>query len=227
MSTRGPKPKGKTPRAWSPEVAYAVGLIATDGSLSKDGRHIDFTSAEIKQINTFKKCLDLKIKTGKKKSGAGLSAYRVQISDVLFYRWLEEVGLHPNKSKTIGPVAVPDQYFRDFLRGCFDGDGSTHGYWDKRWKNSWMFYITFCSASPMHLHWLQSQTQRLSGISGHIANLGSISGLRFAKQETRILYKFMYYRDNLPRLKRKQEKTLALMAKDPYHTETSTQMRGW
>lgn len=39
------KPKGK-PVKWSPKIAYAVGLITTDGSLSKDGRHIDLTSKD-------------------------------------------------------------------------------------------------------------------------------------------------------------------------------------
>lgn len=39
------KPQGK-PITWSPEIAYAVGLLTTDGSLSIDGRHIDFTSKD-------------------------------------------------------------------------------------------------------------------------------------------------------------------------------------
>ena len=29
---------------WSSKFAYAMGLLATDGNLSKDERHIDFTS---------------------------------------------------------------------------------------------------------------------------------------------------------------------------------------
>ena len=32
---------------WSPEFAYAIGLIVTDGSLSKDGRHINFSSKDL------------------------------------------------------------------------------------------------------------------------------------------------------------------------------------
>lgn len=52
---------------WTPELAYAVGLITTDGSLSSDGRHIDFTSNDKELINTFKKCLNLKNKIRKKK----------------------------------------------------------------------------------------------------------------------------------------------------------------
>ena len=40
---------------WSENLAYAIGLIATDGSLSNDGRHLNFTSKDIDQIQTFAK----------------------------------------------------------------------------------------------------------------------------------------------------------------------------
>ena len=66
MVKRGPKPKGKIKLEWSPELVYAVGLITADGSLSKNGRHIDFTSKDLDQIKTYCKCLgieDIKIGT--------------------------------------------------------------------------------------------------------------------------------------------------------------------
>ncbi|MEK7574528.1 MAG: hypothetical protein AAB514_03305, partial [Patescibacteria group bacterium] len=47
---------------WSPNFAYAIGLIATDGNLSKDGRHLNMTSGDKDMILTFKKCLGLKNK---------------------------------------------------------------------------------------------------------------------------------------------------------------------
>ena len=31
---------------WTPELAYIVGLITTDGCLSSDGRHLTFTSCD-------------------------------------------------------------------------------------------------------------------------------------------------------------------------------------
>jgi len=43
----------------SPVLAYIVGLITTDGSLSKDKRHIIFTSSDLQLIKTFRKCLGL------------------------------------------------------------------------------------------------------------------------------------------------------------------------
>ena len=54
---------------WSTELAYIVGLLATDGNLSSDGRHINFTSKDVQLLKTFKKCLKLKNKIGLKNSG--------------------------------------------------------------------------------------------------------------------------------------------------------------
>jgi len=71
---------------WTSNIAYAVGLLTTDGNLSKDGRHIDFTSKEQKLIATFKNCLNLQNKIGKKIGGFKVPtiAYRVQFGNVVF-----------------------------------------------------------------------------------------------------------------------------------------------
>jgi len=35
---------------WSKELAYVIGLLVTDGCLSKNGRHIDPTSKDREQL---------------------------------------------------------------------------------------------------------------------------------------------------------------------------------
>lgn len=47
---------------WNTKFAYAVGLMTTDGCLSKDKRHIDFTSKDLEQILNFQKCLNIHVK---------------------------------------------------------------------------------------------------------------------------------------------------------------------
>lgn len=75
---------------WSPEIAYVVGLITTDGNLSKDGRHLELTSKDIEQIRTFKKCLNLKNKISTKRSGytGRKDIYHIQFGNVILYRFL-------------------------------------------------------------------------------------------------------------------------------------------
>lgn len=210
MGLRGPKPKGKVNTCWSPNLAYAVGLITTDGSLSKNGRVVDFTSKDRRLVETFITSLCISQKIGTKISGTGYLAFRVQVGDVLFYNFLQNVGLSPNKTKTVAKLKIPTQYFADFLRGHFDGDGSSYSYFDKRWKASFMFYISFVSASKDHIYWMQKMNRRLYGIAGHIKKVSGkeFYELRYAKKEGLVLAKIMYYNPLVPCLQRKRQKLL-------------------
>ncbi len=217
MGKRGQKPKGNVRIKWSSKFAYAIGLIASDGNLSPNGRHITFVSKEIEQIKNFLKCLGILVKVGKTFSGyKGKWAHRVQFGDVLFYKFLQAIGLSPAKSKTIGVLQIPDEYFFDFLRGVFDGDGSTYSYWDKRWKSSFMFYLGFASASKVFTDWLRLKIKEFVGTSGHITKdgRGSTYQLKYAKGESLQVLKKMYYSKQcvfLPRKYLKIKKMLAIV----------------
>ncbi len=190
---------------WSSNLAYAVGLITTDGCLSKDGRHIDLTSKDREQLNNFLICLNADNKISLKHSGSGKRYLRVQLGDVKFYQFLLDIGLTPRKTKTIGSVRVPEQYFFDFLRGHFDGDGTFYSYFDPRWKSSYMFYTVFASASKNHIDWLRSSINSLLNISGHITKSvnDSVYQLKYAKTESLYLLPKMYYHKQVICLKRK------------------------
>jgi|SRR3989344_5521137 len=203
---RGPKPKGKVSSKWSVKLAYAIGLVTADGCLSKDGRHINLTSKDTEQIILFKKCLGLETKIGKKYSGVGNLAYQTQFGDVLFYKFLQEIGLTPAKSNTISSLTIPDKYFFDFLRGYFDGDGCSYSFYDKVYKNSFRFYISFASGSIKYLEWLRAELNRLTGLRGHISYGKRSIQLKYSKKEAVILVKKMYYSPSSLCLKRKHLK---------------------
>ena len=179
---------------------------------------MSLSSNDIEQIENFKKCLGLDNKIGTNYSGTSTKkGFRIQFSDILFYKFLEKIGLSAHKSLTIGSVLVPRKYYFDFLRGHFDGDGTFFSYWDKRWKSSYMFYLCFYSASKNHINWLRSRNARYLGIKGHICKSKNDStySLRYAKGESLILLKHMYRNKN-PRLSRKYlkiKKALAILGK--------------
>lgn len=203
------KPKGKVKIAWSPEFAYAIGLLTTDGNLSPDGRHFDFTSNDEEQILNFKECLGLKVKTGYKFSTVKHKrSPRVQFGDVIFYRFLVGIGLMPKKSKVVRTLVIPDGYFFDFLRGHFDGDGSFYSYKDKRWRSSYMFYTIFVSASREHVLWIQNVLLNRLNINGHITKSvnDSVYQLKYAKAESLKLLPKLYYNRQVVCLSRKREK---------------------
>lgn len=102
---------------WSPEIAYAVGLITTDGCLSNDGRHIIMRSSDTPQLKTFKRCLNLsnKISETKNDGWAKKPAYMVQFGNIILCKWLLNIGLMPNKTKRVGILKIPNKYFFDFF----------------------------------------------------------------------------------------------------------------
>jgi hypothetical protein len=209
MTKRGPKPKNLIDMSWRPELAYTVGLIATDGCLSSDGLLIDLTSKDKEQLLNFSKCLGVNFTIGSKQNGKADKCLRIQFKNRIFYNLLLSIGLTPKKSLTLGKIDIPDEYFFDFLRGCFDGDGCFYSYWDKRWKSSYMFYLTFSSASKFHIEWLRKQINELTNTFGHISksqNIKSIYSLRYAKKEALVIIKRMYYNPRVVCLSRKKFK---------------------
>ena len=202
---------------WSPGIGYIAGLIASDGCLYKDGRHINLTSKDIDQLETFRAILNLTGTVKSKLNGFGGVGYYIQFSDVALYDFLYNAGIEPAKSKTMKSIKIPDEFYPDFLRGYFDGDGSIYGFWDKRWKNSLMYYTTFASASPPFLEWLYDQNLRLANVvSGKINPTTRAFALKYAKADSRTLFEFMYYSPGLPALARKHGKFIDFFQQDPY-----------
>jgi len=50
---------------WTPNFAYAIGLITSDGNLSPDGRHLNLTSKDREIVVMFKDCLGIGIDVSK------------------------------------------------------------------------------------------------------------------------------------------------------------------
>ncbi|MEK9131158.1 MAG: hypothetical protein AAB429_03535 [Patescibacteria group bacterium] len=216
------KPKGKVKIEWSPDFAYAIGLITTDGNLSPDGRHVNFTSKDLELIKNFHRGLRIENHISKKARGceSDKKYFVTQFGDVLFYRFLESIGLMPNKSLRLCSVSVPDEYFFDFLRGHFDGDGTFYSYWDPRWKSSYMFYTVFISASQNHIKWLQKEIHRHLGIRGHISisshmattKMSIAYQLKYAKAESLLLLPHIYPTTDVLCLKRKHLKIIKALS---------------
>lgn len=202
---------------WNANLAYAIGLITTDGSLSKDKRHIIFTSTDIPLLRTFKKCLSLNNKITISPQGfkSSKQAYRLQFGNVQFYNWLLKIGLFSNKTLTIGKMLIPDKYFPDFIRGHLDGDGSIITYPDRYLTHIKAKYVYkrlivyLMSASQKHMTWIRERIYKLTGIHGALLiktrkqRTNPCYVLKFSKKESIILLNWIYYRNKLPYLKRK------------------------
>jgi len=209
---------------WSANLAYAIGLLTTDGYISKDKRHVVLTSSDRELLIMFKNCLNKtnRLTINPPSTISKKASYRIQIGDVVFLEWLKKIGLTNNKSLTIGKLKIEDKYFMDFLRGHLDGDGHIISYIDKynAHKNPKYIYkrlfIFFSSASQKHVLWIRNKIYKLIKIRGSFqenisrSKLGknSLFSIKYSTKEAIKLANWMYYQPNVPCLKRKRNKLI-------------------
>jgi len=206
--------------SWDCRIAYLAGLMASDGCLINDGRHLAIVSKDIEIINNVQQILGTNLGVAIKTGGFGSQAFHFQFSNVSLYDFLLKAGITPTKSKTIGAINVPDTMYADFLRGYFDGDGTVYGYQDKRWVQSFMYYTGFVSASRTLLLWLQLKNIQLAGTTpGVIKPQARAATLTYAKCDSRKLFAFMYKDKDCLKLTRKYDKFVDFLTSDPYNTD--------
>jgi intein-encoded DNA endonuclease-like protein len=158
-----PKPREhKVDITWSSGLSYVIGIIASDGNISSNLRHLNITSKDYEMLQNIKDILGLNNKIGMKARGGEKDKkyFVLQFGDVRFVEFLDSIGITPNKSKTISAVKVPDDYFLDFLRGVIDGDGCIDIYKHPESKQPQM-RIRIGSASMDFLEFLLAETRRL------------------------------------------------------------------
>src|SRR2546427_551912 len=118
---RGPLP-GHSDRAsavvsrarstWSPEIAYVVGLVATDGNLSRSRYGLTLSSNDIDLLETVRRCLQLTNAITRYTNGR---CYHIQWRDRRFYEWLVDIGLTPTEELTLRPLTGADEYLGYFF----------------------------------------------------------------------------------------------------------------
>jgi len=196
---------------WSSDFAYAIGLLASDGYLNKDRRHIGISSKEREMMLNLRSalCVQNKIRRSARGGEREKRYFQMYFGDTNFYRFLESIGVGPAKSKTIQNVRVPESYVADFLRGLFDGDGSFYTFWDRRWPQSFGYQIAFYSASRPFLERLERKLGVMYRVQGFFVPGDGVCGIRYLKGSTRTLFQRMYHRDDLLYLDRKYRKICA------------------
>src|SRR5437899_2547815 len=208
---RGPyRLRARSPLVWSPELAYAVGLIATDGNLSPSGRHVSVSSGEREVLETFLRCIDRRAKIGHVKGGFGTHGLCVQIGDVGLYRWLQSIGLTPRKSLTLGAIEVPDAFLGHLLRGLLDGDGSIidctyDGTGKARGRRYRTLLVRFNTASRQHAEWIRQRISKRYGLHGGLWCEDGMYQLTYAKRASRRLLPLLYPAPDVPCVLRKRE----------------------
>ncbi len=198
-------------RAWTPGLAYVMGLMATDGNLARHHGRLALSSNDTEMLDIVRRYLEIAAPVRPYAKGC----HHIQWIDHDLYDWLLEVGLSPAKSLTIGSLRIPDEYFSDFFRGCIDGDGSIIVYTDRYHaaKNPRYvykrLYVALVSASPVFLEWIRASIDHLVGVRGSLSverkgRRHPLWKLRFAKRGSLRLLRWMYYSPAVLCLSRKR-----------------------
>lgn len=207
---------------WSPDMAYVLGFFVADGCLAKNQKrrnyYIEFVSTDFDIIEKIKHKLNADQKIGARRgNGAWKKAYRLQIGSKRMFDSLINYGFSQNKSKILSPPDVPKEYFPDFLRGYFDGDGCiSWGKYKPKNRPSAREYIGLCFTSGSKNFLLGiKETLVCNKISknGYLIVKNGGYSLSFTTLDTLRILRYIYQRQNSIHLDRKYEKSMALLSK--------------
>lgn len=195
-------------KRWSSEMAYVLGFFAADGSMTKNKRGAHFI-----EFSTNDKVLLEKIRYSigsnhavserRNRNRSWKPQYRLQIGSKVIFNDLLRRGLTQNKSKTIKLPKVPAEYFPDFLRGYFDGDGNVvFGYFNRlnRAKPKKVFSVRFTSGSRDILAGIQTKLVEFVNATGSLFYNGNAWRLNYGGLDSVRLCEFMYRKNRVENL---------------------------
>jgi Intein/homing endonuclease len=153
-------------RFWSPQMAYVLGVIFTDGNIipgsqrdpsyKSRGSRLSITQKEpelLAKVLALMEC-NAKVYQGRQTLTDNL-IHQFNIASEELYEDLLNLGLTPKKSRTMPFPGMPGPYTRHFIRGCWDGDGSV--YFDKNGRPA----ASFISGSHLFVRGIVAQLERL------------------------------------------------------------------
>lgn len=196
---------------WSPEMAYVLGFWFADGYMRHEKSYrVVFTSTDFSLLLQIRKVMASSHPIHKRFSRKGkVPEYDLIVFSKSLYSKLQGLGGTRRKTKkAIFPV-IPSDYFPDFIRGYFDGDGSvfyTNYVSTKNGKLRTELRSNFTAGNPRFLEKLQGFLINKLGVSRKKVcpfNNGGSWKLGYGTADTVKLLRFMYYPDCPVALERK------------------------
>lgn len=137
----------------SHDMAYVLGLIASDGYVSKDTNHfgIDIQESDEELLYKIKRVLNYEGDIMHYTSNGGCKASRIRVCSKTIKKDLEHYGIKPKKTFTLEPpFFLAPEYCISYIRGYFDGDGCIYTDFEK-YKYEWFI----CGVKKEVLNWMK------------------------------------------------------------------------
>ena len=186
----------------SPEMAYVLGFITADGSLSRNKRgayFLELTSTDREIIYKIRDVFKSNLAVGEyqPKGGNCKKRYRLQVGSKKIFHDLGGLGIKPRKSRVVKLPNITSEHFHHFVRGYFDGDGCVNlcRYFRKdRTKPTLFLNSGFTSGSRKILYSIHARLKELGVVHGGSLHYHDRAyRLWFANKDSISLYSFMYH----------------------------------
>ena len=193
----------------SSNMAYILGFLAADGSVGKKNNEIKLTLAEkdAELLEKIKKELEYTGNIYHKTTQDGYDIATLQITCEKYKKDLAKYNIVPEKTFSfLIPENLDKRYMIDFIRGYWDGDGTICTAGAKSIRSS------LCSARKETLEYIidflfeQYNIPKVNILVRNKPGLRPLYYFQYSINATKILYKALYYTDNLLYLQRKYEK---------------------
>ena len=185
-------------KTWSSDMAYVLGFLYADGNIVETARgnhYIAIYTADRPLLVAMRKCMGSEHKIALRNAVSG-NVYRIQIGSKEWFHDIGRLGLFPNKTKRMQLPHIPKDFFGDFVRGYFDGDGNvwTGFVHTERKTPLKTIQVAFTSGSREYLQSLHKtlKTMGIVGGSLYTPQSGNFARLAFSVRDALKLYEIMY-----------------------------------
>lgn len=180
-------------------MAYVLGFFAADGYITVNRRGGQFWCVDItdrKLVEQIRRVINSNHKISiRSRHRNRYTSYRLQIGSIEMRNDLRRLGFSERKTRSLAVTNVTKNYFSDFVRGYFDGDGHVWfgGINKKRKKPHLIIQTVFTSCSQKFLRILSNKLGFVGMTKGVISKgKGSYYRLTYSVFDSLKLYEFMY-----------------------------------
>ncbi len=188
-------------KTWAPKMAYVLGYFCADGCMyenSGGSKYINFVSIDYELLEKVKQALGSSHRIApKRQSNPNCKpTFLLQIGSKEIFNDIFKLGLCPKKEFRMTLPEVPTEYFKDFVRGYFDGDGCvSYGLYARKGRKYKTFALMTCftSCSSDFLNALMKRLQQEGGlIKGVVSQQNRCYRLVYSKNDSKRLFNYMY-----------------------------------
>lgn len=180
-------------KIWTPNMAYVLGVIASDGCVYNNQIRIGVSLNDIKWLEDIKLEMGVsnKIYKREKDSIALLCIYSKTMTEDL-----KALGITSNKSKTLTFPNIPKEYDSHFIRGYFDGDGWVGFSKDK--SNFTSLAVSICGTNEFLKQIKYKFNEKFNNTVGSLGNGNKCFQLRFnGNKSSKLFLDWIYNESNI------------------------------